>query len=164
MTMNIAIVGGGIAGLSFALGLHKRGIDCDVFEAVNEVKEIGVGITLLPHAMRELAELGVQSAIEAAGIENLESVFFTHHGQFVYKEARGRHAGYSLPEIGAHRGKLHRILFDAAVSRLGADKVHTGMRCTGYSQDDNGVHLNFLNAHNNTNVSVNAKMFRALLM
>jgi len=53
--MNIAIVGGGIAGLSFALGLHKRGIDCDVFEAVNEVKEIGVGITLLPHAMRELA-------------------------------------------------------------------------------------------------------------
>jgi 2-polyprenyl-6-methoxyphenol hydroxylase-like FAD-dependent oxidoreductase len=85
-------------------------------------------------------------------------VFFTHHGQFVYKEARGRHAGYSLPEIGAHRGKLHRILFDAAVSRLGADKVHTGMRCTGYSQDDNGVHLNFLNAHNNTNVSVNAKI------
>jgi len=65
--MNIAIVGGGIAGLSFALGLHKRGIDCDVFEAVNEVKEIGVGITLLPHAMRELAEIGVQSAIEAAG-------------------------------------------------------------------------------------------------
>ena len=103
MTMNIAIVGGGIAGLSFALGLHKRGIDCDVFEAVNEVKEIGVGITLLPHAMRELAEIGVQSAIEAAGIENLESVFFTHHGQFVYKEARGRHAGYALPEIGAHR-------------------------------------------------------------
>ena len=74
--MNIAIVGGGIAGLSFALGLHKRGIDCDVFEAVNEVKEIGVGITLLPHAMRELAEIGVQSAIEAAGIENFESVFF----------------------------------------------------------------------------------------
>jgi len=156
--MNIAIVGGGIAGLSFALGLHKRGIDCDVFEAVNEVKEIGVGITLLPHAMRELAEIGVQSAIEAAGIENFESVFFTHHGQFVYKEARGRHAGYSLPEIGAHRGKLHRILFDAAVSRLGADKVHTGMRCTGYSQDANGVQLNFLNAHNNTNVSMSAEI------
>ena len=158
MRMNIAIVGGGIAGLSFALGLHKRGIDCDVFEAVNEVKEIGVGITLLPHAMRELAEIGVQSAIEAAGIENLESVFFTHHGQFVYKEARGRHAGYSLPEIGAHRGKLHRILFDAAVSRLGADKVHTGMRCTSYSQDANGVQLNFLNTHNNTNVSMSAEI------
>ena len=47
--MNIAIVGGGIAGLSFALGLHQRGIDCDVFESVTDIKEIGVGITLLPH-------------------------------------------------------------------------------------------------------------------
>ena len=90
--MNIAIVGGGIAGLSFALGLHQRGIDCDVFESVPEVKEIGVGITLLPHGMRELAALGVQEALEAAGIENLESVFYTQHGQYVYKEARGRHA------------------------------------------------------------------------
>ena len=156
--MNIAIVGGGIAGLSFALGLHKRGIDCDVFEAVSDIKEIGVGITLLPHAMRELAELGLQDALEAAGIENLESVFYTQHGQYVYKEARGRHAGYSLPEIGIHRGKLHRILFDAAVSRLGADKVHTGMRCIAVSQDDDGVQIEFSNAHTQTSIKVQAQI------
>ena len=156
--MNIAIVGGGIAGLSFALGLHKRGIDCDVFEAVTEIKEIGVGITLLPHAMRELAELGLQDALEAAGIENLESVFYTQHGQYVYKEARGRHAGYTLPEIGIHRGKLHRILFDAAVSRLGADKVHTGMRCSAFSQNDNGVQIEFSNAHTQTSLKVQAQI------
>ena len=154
--MNIAIVGGGIAGLSFALGLHKRGIDCDVFEAVTDIKEIGVGITLLPHAMRELAELGLQDALEAVGIENLESVFYTQHGQYVYKEARGRHAGYTLPEIGIHRGKLHRILFDAAVSRLGADKVHTGMRCSAFSQNDNGVEIEFSNAHTHTSLKVQA--------
>ena len=156
--MNIAIVGGGIAGLSFALGLHKRGIDCDVFEAVTDIKEIGVGITLLPHAMRELAELGLQDALEAAGIENLESVFYTQHGQYVYKEARGRHAGYTLPEIGIHRGKLHRILFDAAVSRLGADKVHTGMRCSAFSQNDNGVEIEFSNAHTQTSLKVQAQI------
>jgi 2-polyprenyl-6-methoxyphenol hydroxylase-like FAD-dependent oxidoreductase len=156
--MNIAIVGGGIAGLSFALGLHKRGIDCDVFEAVTDIKEIGVGITLLPHAMRELAELGLQDALEAVGIENLESVFYTHHGQYVYKEARGRHAGYTLPEIGIHRGKLHRILFDAAVSRLGADKVHTGMRCSAFSQNDNGVEIEFSNAHTQTSLKVQAQI------
>ena len=86
MSMNIAIVGGGIAGLSFALGLHQRGIDCDVFESVPEVKEIGVGITLLPHGMRELAALGVQEALEAAGIENLESVFYTQHGSMFTKK------------------------------------------------------------------------------
>lgn len=158
MTMNIAIVGGGIAGLSFALGLHKRGIDCDVFEAVTDIKEIGVGITLLPHAMRELAELGLQDALEAVGIENLESVFYTQHGQYVYKEARGRHAGYTLPEIGIHRGKLHRILFDAAVSRLGADKVHTGMRCSAFSQNDNGVEIEFSNAHTQTSLKVQAQI------
>jgi 2-polyprenyl-6-methoxyphenol hydroxylase-like FAD-dependent oxidoreductase len=156
--MNIAIVGGGIAGLSFALGLHKRGIDCDVFEAVNDIKEIGVGITLLPHAMRELAELGLQDALEAAGIENLESVFYTQHGQYVYKEARGRHAGYTLPEIGIHRGKLHRILFDAAVSRLGTDKVHTGMRCSAFSQNDDGVQIEFSNAQTQTSIKVQAQI------
>jgi 2-polyprenyl-6-methoxyphenol hydroxylase-like FAD-dependent oxidoreductase len=156
MNMNIAIVGGGIAGLSFALGLHKRGIDCDVFESVTDIKEIGVGITLLPHGMRELAELGLQDALEAVGIENLESVFYTQHGQYVYREARGRHAGYALPEIGIHRGKLHRILFDAAVSRLGADKVHTGMRCTGFSQSAEGVQIEFSNAHTSQKVSVHA--------
>ena len=156
--MNIAIVGGGIAGLSFALGLHKRGIDCDVFEAVTDIKEIGVGITLLPHAMRELAELGLQDALEAVGIENLESVFYTQHGQYVYKEARGRHAGYTLPEIGIHRGKLHRILFDATVSRLGADKVHTGMRCSAFSQNDDGVQIEFSNAHTQTSLKVQAQI------
>ena len=129
MSMTIAIVGGGIAGLSFALGLHQRGIDCDVYEAVPEVKEIGVGITLLPHAMKELADLGLQAELEAAGIENFESIFYTHHGQFVYQEARGRHAGYALPEIGLHRGKLHRILYQAVLDRLGPSKVHTGFRC-----------------------------------
>jgi 2-polyprenyl-6-methoxyphenol hydroxylase-like FAD-dependent oxidoreductase len=158
MNMNIAIVGGGIAGLSFALGLHKRGIDCDVFESVTDIKEIGVGITLLPHGMRELAELGLQDALEAVGIENLESVFYTQHGQYVYREARGRHAGYALPEIGIHRGKLHRILFDAAVSRLGADKVHTGMRCTGFSQNADGVQIDFSNAHTGQPVSVKAQI------
>ena len=156
--MNIAIVGGGIAGLSFALGLHKRGIDCDVFESVTDVKEIGVGITLLPHAMRELADLGLQDALEAVGIENLESVFYTQHGQYVYKEARGRHAGYALPEIGIHRGKLHRILFEAAVSRLGANKVHTGMRCSAFSQNEDGVQIEFSNAHTQTSVTVQAQI------
>jgi 2-polyprenyl-6-methoxyphenol hydroxylase-like FAD-dependent oxidoreductase len=158
MNMNIAIVGGGIAGLSFALGLHKRGIDCDVFEAVSDIKEIGVGITLLPHAMRELAELGLQDALEDVGIENLESVFYTQHGQYVYKEARGRHAGYTLPEIGIHRGKLHRILFDAAVNRLGADKVHTGMRCSAFSQNDHGVEIEFSNVHTQTSIKVQAQI------
>ena len=140
----IAVVGGGIAGLGFALALQQRGLLCDVYETVPEVRELGVGITLLPHAMRELAALGLQAEIEAAGIENLESVFFNRFGQYIYREPRGRHAGYALPEIGIHRGKLHRILFDAAVSRLGADRIHTHHRCVGVTQDAQGATLHFV--------------------
>ena len=44
--MNIAVIGGGIAGLAFALGLKQRGIACKVYESAPEVKELGVGITL----------------------------------------------------------------------------------------------------------------------
>jgi 2-polyprenyl-6-methoxyphenol hydroxylase-like FAD-dependent oxidoreductase len=141
--MKITIVGGGIGGLSLALALHQRGLACEVYETVPEVKELGVGITLLPHAMRELAALGLQPAIEAVGIENEESVFFNRFGQFIYREPRGRHAGYALPEIGIPRGKLHRLLYEAALARLGPGAIHTDRRCTGVAQDDSGATVSF---------------------
>jgi 5-methylphenazine-1-carboxylate 1-monooxygenase len=144
--MTIAIIGGGIGGLSLALALHQRGLACDVYETVPEIKEIGVGITLLPHAMRELAGLGLQAELEAAGIENLESVFFNRYGQYIYREPRGRHAGYEMPELGIHRGKLHRILFDAVLSRLGAAHVHTNHRCVQVTQNEAGATLHFTEA------------------
>src|SRR5215217_5424059 len=126
--MKIAIIGGGIGGLSLALALQQEGLASEVYESVPDIREIGVGITLLPHAMRELAALGLQPQLEAAGIENLESVFFNRYGQFIYKEPRGRHAGYEWPEIGIHRGKLHRILFQAVLERLGERRVHLDHR------------------------------------
>lgn len=147
--MRIAIVGGGIGGLALALGLQQRGLVCDVYEAAAEVKELGVGITLLPHAMRELAVLGLQDALEPLGIENLESLFFNRWGQFIYRESRGRHAGYSVPELGMHRGKLHGVMFQAALQRLGADRIHLGHRCVGLQQDERGVTLNFQDTRGN---------------
>lgn len=145
-TTPIAIAGGGIAGLALALHLHARGLSCEVFEAASEVRELGVGITLLPHAMRELAALGLQEQIEAAGIENLESAFYNRYGQFIYKELRGRHAGYALPEIGIHRGKLHRILFEAALKRIGPEHIHLGSRVVALEQRSDGVDVMFESA------------------
>lgn len=142
-TLDIAIVGGGIGGLALALSLHRAGLSCRIFEAVPEVREIGVGITLLPHAMRELASLGLQPQLEAVGIENLESVFFNRWGQYIYREPRGRHAGYAVPEIGLHRGKLHRVLYDAVLERLGAAQVHLDHRFVRLEQDGQGVTLHF---------------------
>jgi 2-polyprenyl-6-methoxyphenol hydroxylase-like FAD-dependent oxidoreductase len=154
--MRIAIVGGGIGGLALALGLHARGIVCDVYEAAPEVKELGVGITLLPHAMRELAALGLQPALEPLGIENLESVFFNRWGQFIYREARGRHAGYEVPELGMHRGKLHGVMYQAARERLGDARIHLDHRCIGMQQDAQQVTLAFAGVRGQPQPSVQA--------
>jgi 2-polyprenyl-6-methoxyphenol hydroxylase-like FAD-dependent oxidoreductase len=148
--MKVAILGGGIAGLGFALGLHARGIACDVYESVPEVKEMGVGITLLPHATKELAALGVLPQLEAVAIENLESVFYNRYGQYIYKELRGRHDGYATPELGIHRGKLHRILFEEVVRRLGAEHVHTGHRCIRVDQTDQQATATFTLSNGDT--------------
>lgn len=141
--MEIVVIGGGIAGLAFALSLHARGLSCRVFEAAREIRELGVGITLLPHGMRELAALGLQERLQAVAIENQESVFYNRFGQLIYREPRGRFAGYSVPELGIHRGKLHRVLYDAACERLGADRVVTGRACTHVEQDAGGVTVHF---------------------
>ena len=142
--MEVIVVGGGIAGLGFALAMEQRGLACRVFEAVPEVKELGVGITLLPHATRELATLGLEPRIREVAIENEESAFFNRHGQFIYKEARGKHAGYPYPEYGIHRGKLHRIMYEAALERCGADRIVTDRRCARVEQDERGVTARFV--------------------
>src|SRR5439155_2363019 len=144
--MSIANVGGGIAGLALALNLHKRGMDCHVYEVAPEIKALGVGITLLPHAMRELTALGLQDALRAAAIENKESCFFNRFGQLIYREPRGKYAGYPYPEFGIHRGRLHLVLYDAARATLGAAKITTSHRCVGLEQDNRGVSIHFQEA------------------
>src|SRR5882724_9626626 len=139
--MTIAIIGGGICGLSLALNLHARGIACRVYEAAPELKELGVGITLLPHGMREFAALGLGDALLAAGIENAESCFFNRFGQLIYQEPRGKHAGYQFPEVGIHRGRLHLALYRAVQDRIGRDCVVTDRLCVGVEQDERGARL-----------------------
>src|SRR5262245_23038389 len=141
--MDIAIVGGGIGGLTLALALHQRGIPCRVFEAAPAVKELGVGITLLPHAMREMTALDLGDALARQGIENRDSCFFNRFGQLIYSEPRGRAAGYPFPEIGIHRGRLHRTLWNAAVARLGAARILGDHQCVGLEQSEQRVTLRF---------------------
>jgi len=141
--MRVLIAGGGIAGLAFALGLKQRGIDCEVYESVPEMRALGVGITLLPHAMRELSALGLEPALREAGIENTTHKFFNRFGQWIYEERRGKFAGYPYPELGIHRGRLHMVLLEAANAQLGAGCIHTDHHCTGVEQDDRYVTAHF---------------------
>jgi 2-polyprenyl-6-methoxyphenol hydroxylase-like FAD-dependent oxidoreductase len=139
--MNIAIIGGGICGLALALNLKQRGIACQVYERVPEIKPLGVGITLLPHAMRELSALGLGSQLLAAGIENRESRFFNRFGQLLYEEPRGKFAGYDVPEVGIHRGRLHMILAAAVRNRLGPGAIRTSCEVAEIAQSEVGAKL-----------------------
>ncbi|MFT2588443.1 FAD-dependent monooxygenase, partial [Escherichia coli] len=76
----VIILGAGIGGLTLALSLHQAGIACRVYEAVPELRPLGVGINLLPHAVRELSELGLLEALDRVGVRTQEAVFFTEHG------------------------------------------------------------------------------------
>jgi 2-polyprenyl-6-methoxyphenol hydroxylase-like FAD-dependent oxidoreductase len=107
------------------------------------VKELGVGITLLPHAMRELSALGLGDELLRSGIENAESCFFNRFGQLIYREPRGKRAGYQFPEVGIHRGRLHLALYRAVRERLGADCVAANYLCVGVEQDEAGARLLF---------------------
>jgi 2-polyprenyl-6-methoxyphenol hydroxylase-like FAD-dependent oxidoreductase len=142
--MEIAIVGGGICGLALAMNLRERGIAATVYERAPEIKELGVGITVLPHAMREFAALGLADEILRAGIENAESCFFNRFGQLIYKEPRGKLAGYAFPEVGIHRGRLHLILYKAAVARLGPERIKTDHTFVGFEQDARGASVRFV--------------------
>jgi 2-polyprenyl-6-methoxyphenol hydroxylase-like FAD-dependent oxidoreductase len=126
--MRVLIVGGGIGGLATALSLHAVGIECTVFEQVRELRELGVGINTLPHAIKELDALGLLPALDRAGIRTRELIYANRFGQVVWRELRGTDAGFDAPQFSIHRGKLHGVLLEAVLDRLGAGAVRTGCR------------------------------------
>ena len=140
---DIIIVGGGIGGLTLGLALHAAGIPCRIFESAAEIRPIGVGINLLPHATKELAALGLEPALAAIAIETKDATFFNRFGQLIYQEPLGRAAGYEQPQFSIHRGDLQMALLDAFRARAGSDRVVTNHHCTGVEQDSSGVSVHF---------------------
>jgi len=133
--VRVAVIGGGIGGLTTALSLHAAGIPVEVHEAVREPKPLGVGINLLPHAVRELIELGLDDALAEIGIATETLVYANKFGQEIWREPRGLGAGYLWPQYSLHRGRLQMLLLDSAMQRLGADHIHFGRRVTRFESD-----------------------------
>ena len=145
--MKAIIVGGGIGGLTAALMLHARGIDCEVFEQADAIRELGVGINTLPHAIKELAELGLLPRLDEVAIRTHELIYTNRFGQEIWREPRGIDAGYDVPQFSIHRGRLQAVIYQAVRARLGESHIHTGHRLGAFSQDDGGVTAYFFDRH-----------------
>ncbi len=140
---DVIIVGAGIGGLTLGLALQRCGIPCRIFESAAEIRPIGVGINLLPHATRELAALGLERSLADVAIETGDATFFNRFGQLIYQERLGRAAGYEHPQFSIHRGDLQMVLLDAFRARAGSDRLNTNHHCTGVEQDESGVRVHF---------------------
>src|SRR5882757_10642182 len=137
----VIIVGAGVGGLTLGLALHDAKISCRIFESAAEIKAVGVGINLLPHATKELAALGLEQALANVAIATTDATFFNRFGQLIYQEPLGRAAGYDHPQFSVHRGDLQMVLLEAFKSRAGAERILTNHKCVGVEQDEAGVTL-----------------------
>ena len=136
----VLIAGGGIGGMALALTLQQVGVPCIAFEAVAELKPLGVGINLQPNAVRELYDLGLTAEVlDTIGIQAREWALVGRNGNDVYSEPRGLRAGYRWPQYSVHRGQLQMLLYRTVQERLGPDAVRLGQRVTGYRQTADGV-------------------------
>jgi 2-polyprenyl-6-methoxyphenol hydroxylase-like FAD-dependent oxidoreductase len=142
--MKVVIVGAGIGGLSTALRLHHEGIDCEVYEQGEQIRELGVGFNLLPHAVKELAAVGLLDRLGEAGIRTHELIYAHRLGFEVMRRPCGTNAGFAVPQFSIHRGRLQGLLLRAVRERLGAGAVRTGHRLVGFDQDAEGVRARFV--------------------
>lgn len=137
--MKVTIIGAGIGGLTLALALHREGIEAEVYEASESIKPLGVGINLLPHAVAELAALGLGDALGEIGVETAALAYYNHFGQRIWHEPRGRAAGYPVPQYSIHRGAFQMLLYETAVKRLGAGRIHTGQVLESVTRTGSGL-------------------------
>ncbi len=140
--MRVLIIGGGIGGLTAALSLHAVGLtDVTVMESVPEIRPLGVGINVLPHAVRELVELGLGEELASRGVATADLTYVDRFGSTIWSEPRGVAAGYRWPQYSIHRGQLQTLLLEETLRRLGSHSVRTGCRAVRVETVGESAHL-----------------------
>jgi 2-polyprenyl-6-methoxyphenol hydroxylase-like FAD-dependent oxidoreductase len=139
----IAIIGGGIGGLTTAIALLKQGHEVRVFEEADELREVGAGIWVPPNAMQVLDRLGLGSAVETAGVLLRRIEIRTEDGtvlQAIDLDPIRRRFGRSTVSI--HRARLQQLLAD----RVPVERIVTGKRCVAVEEAGEGLHIHFADA------------------
>ena len=133
----IAIVGGGIAGLTFAISLKSDHYECHVFEKKDSFGEVGAAISVFPNALSVMDELGLYSDILKTAGELKKILIKTSNGTTLgYSEPKGEY-----PVICIHRADLHGVLLKHTVATLYENHGVKSIEET----NDNKLRLNFDN-------------------
>jgi 2-polyprenyl-6-methoxyphenol hydroxylase-like FAD-dependent oxidoreductase len=114
-----------------------------VYEAVPQLKPLGVGINLLPHSVRVLHALGLTPSLEELAIPTAELRYYNKHGQLIWGESRGLAAGYAFPQYSIHRGQLQQLLYETARARLGDACLHLDRSFDGWEQQGDSIRARF---------------------
>jgi len=141
--IHVAIVGGGIGGLAAANALLHRGIDVAVYEQASALGEVGAGVFIYPNSLRQLERMRLGAALAGVGAKvGPGSEYYRMDGSVVGKILTADSSGWN-GMYGMHRADLLQVLAEAVPSAA----IHTGHRCTGFTQDEQGAHLSFANGH-----------------
>lgn len=143
--MKISVVGGGIGGLTAALGLLRRGFDVQVFEQAPELREVGAGVQISANGTRILFALGLEQDIMSVASEpGGKQIRLWNTGKTwkLFDLGPLSVAQYGFPYITIHRNDLHQALA-AGIRRIAPDAIRLGMKCTGVDQTARDVTLRF---------------------
>jgi len=143
VSVNVALVGGGLGGLAAALFLQRAGIAATVFEQAGELRETGAGIVVPPNMVRLLDELGLCGALRRVAVQ-LEAAWEFRRwedGRVLFVQPMGQACVdlYGAPCYVAHRANLLALLQQA----LPGGRLQLDHRCTGVTQDADGVEIEF---------------------
>ena len=142
----IAIIGGGIGGLTLAIALRQRGMAADIYEQAPQLAEIGAAVALSANATRELRRLGVLDQVTAASCEPTELIYRdwrTGNRVAAHPVRNSYQARFGAPYYGIHRADLQRALSSA----LDGAGLHLGHRLSGLWDQGGTMRLGFDNGH-----------------
>jgi salicylate hydroxylase len=141
---SIAIIGGGIGGLTAAAVLLRAGFDVEVYEQARALSEVGAGLNIGPNASRILHRLGIGGELQQIGVK---PVAFEQRrwddGRLLLRSPLGQavETAFGAPYYTFHRGDLHRALANA----LPAARVHLAYRFTHLVDHGDHVEAHFAN-------------------
>jgi 2-polyprenyl-6-methoxyphenol hydroxylase-like FAD-dependent oxidoreductase len=166
----VLIAGGGIGGLVAAIALQREGIAVRVFERVQELVEVGAGLTLWANALRAIHKIGLTDMLETVGKPLTRSCILSWQGEILAETpVAALTKRFGTPLVAVYRADLQAALLSA----LGEGVVQTGATCTGCQQDNMEVraHLadgqevagDFLLGADGLHSTIRAQLFGATL-